>query len=378
MGTNSSLSARISRSNLLRYTLAITSAILACLVCGALQHFVGLPGCYAVLLLAVTFSAWYCGVGPTIPAVLICFAAASFGFVPRLEFVLVPTFDRWVGIIVFLVASSLVVLMGVWRQAENDRLLRAQDELEERVQERTADLDAVNRNLRELSARLMQLQDDERRRIARELHDSVGQTLAALGMNLSLVRNDVERMANTIAALNDSENLVREMSSEVRTISHLLHPPLLDEAGLCSAVRWYTDGFAQRSGIRVDLDLPDDFGRLPAEAETAIFRVVQESLTNIHRHSSSAVAKIRLRQPGVEVEVEIADKGKGMSPEKLQELAASGTPGVGIRGMRERLRQLGGTLEIESSRSGTVVTVKLPLERAAQDGLSVADPAAAA
>lgn len=378
MGTNSSLSARISRSNLLRYTLAITSAILACLICGALQHFVGLPGCYAVLLLAVTFSAWYCGVGPTIPAVLICFAAASFGFVPRLEFVTIPTLDRWVGIVVFLVASSLVVLMGVWRQAENDRLLRAQDELEERVRERTADLDAVNRNLRELSARLMQLQDDERRRIARELHDSVGQTLAALGMNLSLVRNDVERMSNVIAALNDSENLVREMSSEVRTISHLLHPPLLDEAGLCSAVRWYTDGFAQRSGIRVDLDLPDDFGRLPAEAETAIFRVVQESLTNIHRHAGSPVAKIRLRQPGAEIEVEIADRGKGMSPEKLQELAASGTPGVGIRGMRERLRQLGGTLEIESSRSGTVVTVKLPLERASQEGLSVADPAAAA
>jgi signal transduction histidine kinase len=146
---------------------------------------------------------------------------------------------------------------------------------------------------------------------------------------------------------------------------------------LCSAVRWYVDGFAQRSGIRVELDLPDDFGRLVAEAETAIFRVVQESLTNIHRHSGSPVARIRLRQPAAEVEVEIADKGKGMTPEKLQELTASGTPGVGIRGMRERLRQLGGTLEIESSKSGTVVTVKLPVERVSQAGLPVADPAAA-
>ena len=378
MGTNSSLSARISRSNVLRYSLAITSAVLACLICGILQYYAGLVGCYAVLLLAITFSAWYCGVGPTVAASLISLVAAVFGFAPRVPSFNTFNFETWIGILVLVAATLLVVLMGKQRHAENERLLRAQDELEERVRDRTADLDAVNRNLRELSARLMQLQDDERRRIARELHDSVGQTLAALGMNLSLVRNDVERMSNIISTLNDSENLVREMSSEVRTISHLLHPPLLDEAGLCSAVRWYVDGFAQRSGIRVELDLPEDFGRLVAEAETAVFRVVQESLTNIHRHSGSAVARIRLRQPGAEVEVEIADKGNGMTPEKLQELAATGTPGVGIRGMRERLRQLGGTLEIESSKSGTVVTVKLPVERVSPVALHVADPATAA
>ncbi|HKU25433.1 MAG TPA: sensor histidine kinase [Candidatus Sulfotelmatobacter sp.] len=378
MGTNSSLSARISRSNVLRYSLAITSALLACLICGILQYYAGLVGCYAVLLLAITFSAWYCGVGPTVAASLISLVAAVFGFAPRVPSFNTFNFEIWIGILVLVAATLLVVLMGKQRHAENERLLRAQDELEERVRDRTADLDAVNRNLRELSARLMQLQDDERRRIARELHDSVGQTLAALGMNLSLVRNDVERMSNIISTLNDSENLVREMSSEVRTISHLLHPPLLDEAGLCSAVRWYVDGFAQRSGIRVELDLPEDFGRLVAEAETAVFRVVQESLTNIHRHSGSAVARIRLRQPGAEVEVEIADKGNGMTPEKLQELAATGTPGVGIRGMRERLRQLGGTLEIESSKSGTVVTVKLPVERVSPVALHVADPATAA
>ena len=378
MGTNSSLSARISRSNVLRYSLATTTALFACLICGVMQYFAGSVGCYAVLLLAITFSAWYCGVGPTIAAVSISVAAAIFGFAPRMPSVASFNFENWIGILVFLAASLLVVLMGERRHTENERLLRAQDELEERVRERTADLDAVNRNLRELSARLMQLQDDERRRIARELHDSVGQTLAALGMNLSLVRNDVERMSNVISALNDSESLVREMSTEVRTISHLLHPPLLDEAGLCSAIRWYTDGFAQRSGIRVDLDLPDDFGRLAPEAETAIFRVVQESLTNIHRHSGSPVAKIQLRHPGDEVVVEIADKGKGMSPERLQELTATGTPGVGIRGMKERLRQLGGTLEIESGKSGTVVTLKLPLDRASHVSVSVGDPAAAA
>lgn len=224
----------------------------------------------------------------------------------------------------------------------------------------------------------MQLQDEERRRIARELHDSVGQMLAALGMNLSLVRGDVERLASIVTALNDSENLVREMSSEVRTISHLLHPPLLDEAGLCSALRWYVDGFAQRSKIRVDLDLPEDFERLPAELETAIFRVVQESLTNIHRHSCSPFAKIHIRQRGNQVFAEIEDKGKGIPPEKQTELATTGTPGVGIRGMKERLRQLGGTLEIESGEAGTVVILRMPIdEKKPTAGESVVNPAAA-
>jgi signal transduction histidine kinase len=158
----------------------------------------------------------------------------------------------------------------------------------------------------------------------------------------------------------------------------LLHPPLLDEAGLCSAVRWYVDGFAQRSGINVDLHLPEDFGRLPGEMETAIFRVIQESLTNIHRHSGSPVARIQLRQVGDQVAVEVSDKGKGIPRDKLEEMSSTGTPGVGIRGMRERLRQLGGALEIESAKAGTVVSVILPLERGPKpEGLSVVDHEAA-
>jgi len=378
MGTNTSLSVRISRNNLLRYALAVISALAAALICSGLHYFVGEAGCYVVLLLAVTFSAWYCGVGPTIPAVLICLVGATFGLLPKLHTSLFLNRAQWIGILMFLGSSVFVVLMGQWRRQENQRLLGAQSELEARVRERTADLDAVNRNLRELSARLMQLQDDERRRIARELHDSVGQTLAALGMNLSLVRGDVERLAGIVTALNDSENLVREMSSEVRTISHLLHPPLLDEAGLCSALRWYVDGFAQRSKIRVDLDMPDDFSRFSAEMETAIFRVVQECLTNIHRHSESPVAKIRLRHRGNQVVVEIEDKGKGIPPQKQEEMASTGTPGVGIRGMRERLRQLGGTLDIKSTEGGTLVTVRLPVaEKVSSPALSVVDPAAA-
>jgi signal transduction histidine kinase len=188
----------------------------------------------------------------------------------------------------------------------------------------------------------------------------------------------VERLSTVAVALTDSENLVRDMSKEVRTISHLLHPPLLDEAGLASALRWCVDGFAQRSRIKVDLDMPDDFGRLPSEMETAIFRVVQECLTNIHRHSGSPVAKIVLRQRHDEILIEISDQGKGIPAEKLEEMASSGTPGVGVRGMRERLRQLGGTLEIQSNSGGTTVTVRLPAEQTSPKvAESIADPAAA-
>jgi signal transduction histidine kinase len=301
---------------------------------------------------------------------------AVFGFAPHTFTPL--TRSDWIGILTLLISSMIVMALAEARRRQNDGLLKAQTELESKVEERTADLDAVNRNLRELSARLMQLQDDERRRIARELHDSVGQTLAALAMNLSLVRGDVERLSLIAATLTDSEGLVRSMSTEVRTISHLLHPPLLDEAGLVSAIRWYTDGFAQRSKIKVDLDLPEDMKRLPSEMETAIFRIVQECLTNIHRHSESSVAKIQVRQRQDHVLVEIQDRGKGIPLEKQEEMALSGTPGVGIRGMRERLRQLGGTLEISSNSHGTLVSVRLPVAGMPQvDDVSMAGPAAA-
>jgi signal transduction histidine kinase len=180
-------------------------------------------------------------------------------------------------------------------------------------------------------------------------------------MNLSAVRADVERLAATAANLVDSESLVQEMSKEVRTISHLLHPPLLDEAGLASAVRWYVEGFSQRSKIKVDLDLPDDFGRLPRESETAIFRVVQECLTNIHRHSGSSSARIRLRHHDGQVLVEVEDQGKGIPTEKQDEMASVGAPGVGVRGMRERLRQLGGALQINSNGTGTVIVARIPV-----------------
>jgi len=217
-------------------------------------------------------------------------------------------------------------------------------------------------SLRLLSGQLLHLQDQERRRIARELHDSAGQILAALGMNLSLVGSENGNIAPCAAkAIQESVGLVQELSRELRTISHLLHPPLLDEVGLASGLRSYLEGFTERSKIRVDLELPEDLGRLQQDLETAIFRIVQECLTNIHRHSESPVARIRIRRSNSQVSLEVEDRGKGIPSEKRGALDSGGTPGVGIRGMRERLRQLGGTLEINSSGRGTVVVARLPV-----------------
>ncbi len=217
-------------------------------------------------------------------------------------------------------------------------------------------------SLRVLSGQLMHLQDQERRRIARELHDSAGQILAALSMNLDLlVTNPATPFASAAKTVNESLLLVQELSRELRTISHLLHPPLLDEVGLASGLRSYLDGFTERSKIRVDLDLPSDLGRLSQDLETAIFRVVQECLTNIHRHSASLTARITITRSDTEMTVEVQDNGRGIPPEKRREMEAGGTPGVGIRGMRERLRQLGGSLHIQSNGNGTLVIARLPV-----------------
>src|SRR6266498_1021174 len=221
-------------------------------------------------------------------------------------------------------------------------------------------------NLRQLSARLLQLQDEERRRIARELHDSTGQMLAALSMTLApLIQSNSTLDPASAKAIKESLGIVRELTDEVRTMSHLLHPPLLDEVGLSSALRLYLEGFADRSRIKVDLEMPADFGRLPAELETAIFRVVQECLTNIHRHSESAVAKISISRTDSGVRIEVQDRGRGISPARRSEIELAGKAGVGIRGMRERIRQLGGTLEITAPRegTGTIVVACFPIDK---------------
>jgi len=243
-------------------------------------------------------------------------------------------------------------------QAEH-QLRRAHQQLEGKVKERTAELAAANQRLRVLTGRLLQLQDDERRKLSRELHDSAGQMLAALSMNCAALAQHITAPAAT-HLIADCQELITQMSSEIRTMSYLLHPPLLDEVGLESALRWYIDGFSNRSGIQTSLAMRKDFGRLSKEQEITLFRVVQESLTNVLRHSGSQSAKVELRRAPNQVELEIIDHGKGISPAQLATLR-SGSTGVGLGGMRERLSQFGGELSIDSSGVGTKVIAKLPI-----------------
>src|SRR6202166_3027111 len=273
MGTVNSLSARISGSMWVRYGFAVAATSVVLFSCHALSSLLNSSVPYILLLLVAACSAWYSGVGPAMAAVVLALGGMRYWFISPTHSFSAPDTAQSISMLAFLVASGAVITMGEARRRQNEKLRSGHAGLEDRVVERTADLDTANKNLRDLSARLLQLRDDERRRIARELHDSVGQLLAGLSMNLSAVRGDIELLAKTASTLSDSEALVQEMSKEVRTISHLLHPPLLDEAGLVSAVRWYVEGFAQRSKIKVDLDVPDDFGRLPREMETAIFPV---------------------------------------------------------------------------------------------------------
>jgi PAS domain S-box-containing protein len=249
-----------------------------------------------------------------------------------------------------------------------EALRKANDELEKKVAERTAALEGevidrkrVEMSLRELSGRLLRARDEERRHMARELHDNAGQTLVALGMNLFALQEAAKGQDPKLASLAaEGQKLSEDLSKEIRTLSYLLHPPLLDEVGLASALRWYVDGFSERSKIQVELEFPPDFGRLPAELELVIFRVVQESLTNVHRHSGSSSARIRLTQSERAVEFEISDRGKGIPPGRLGEMTAAKF-GVGVRGMEERVRQFRGTLQITSSPEGTLVAAKIPL-----------------
>ena len=241
------------------------------------------------------------------------------------------------------------------------------DALDTQVQFRTQELQRRNAEilhqsdlLRDLSGRLLLLQDEERRHIARELHDSAGQTLAALGMNLALLSQHAQDNPALLAkAVEDAQDLVQHLTQEIRTTSYLLHPPLLDEGGLSYALRWYVQGLTERSGLDIDLKIPENFERLSPEMELVIFRLVQECLTNIHRHSGSKTALIRVGREADKIYVEVQDQGKGMSQRQLAEVQSQGS-GVGIRGMRERLRQFHGELTIESNALGTKISAILP------------------
>jgi PAS domain S-box-containing protein len=445
---------------------------------------------YQTAWLAVVFAAWYCGLGPSIVTVIIGAVGIWYWFLPPAHSFGGKSVQEVSGLLGFLVFSAVIIALGEStrrsigkrEKAEQD-LLRAQEELEQGVRERTAALhkrtaeviekatlldlandaifiknkisgDAISywnkgaerlygwtarealgrdpaellrtsypiplaeieqhevwegelthstrdgrriivasrwttlRNdagdpvgwmeintditdrkraenaARSLSGRILTLQDDERRRIARGLHDSLGQYLAALKMQLGLMSMSNGDRSDLISEASD---IVDRCITETRTVSHLLHPPLLDEAGFGSAARWFVEGFAERSGITVDLSLPPDFGRLNSDIEITLFRALQEALTNVHRHSASSKADIRLVVEQRQVRLEIRDYGQGMPPETLRQLnEGAGKTGVGVAGMRERVRELGGYMTMHSDPRGTLLTVILPLTHASE------------
>ena len=240
--------------------------------------------------------------------------------------------------------------------------------LETKVQTRTLELElrnnevlAQSEQLRDLSVRLIETQDHERRRIARELHDSAGQTIAALLMNLARIQTAVKSSNPELASLaEETRKYTEDLSQEIRTTSYLLHPPLLDEIGLQAALNWYAEGLKQRSGLDLQLNIHPEFERQARDIELTIFRIVQECLTNIHRHSDSKTARIRIACEDAHVVLEVVDAGRGIPPEVLAKIQDNA--GVGLRGIRERVRQFGGQFRIESHEgSGTAVLVTLPL-----------------
>jgi signal transduction histidine kinase len=240
-----------------------------------------------------------------------------------------------------------------------------------------ADLHRKTRELERLNERIINLRDDERRQIARELHDSVGQLLAGLAMNNSVLQSKSRQLGGDVAkVLTESDALIQDAIRQTRTISYLLHPPLLDEAGLVSALRCYVEGFSQRSDILVTLDIPEQLTGLSKDMELCIFRIVQECLTNVHRHAESPSAGIRVKQDESSLRVEVEDSGKGMPSAIRGGGKVAAQTGVGLRGIRERLRQFGGTLHVHSNDKGTRVTAILPTSPSLSAGSVPAQPLA--
>lgn len=255
-------------------------------------------------------------------------------------------------------AGTLVGIVGIsWdvsqRKREKEALQQSQATLEFQVQQRT-------RELRSLSARLLQMRDDERRRLARELHDSFGQQLTAIVIDLDLLAKTAD--ANQQQLVSECRELLQGCLRETRTLSHLLHPPLLDELGFASAARWYVEGFAQRSGIEVEAEIPEDLGKLGGY-ELTFFRILQEALTNVHRHSQASRVFVLVEADAEAARLTVKDNGCGVSPKFLTQFMNSGTGGgIGLAGMRERVRDAGGKLELQSDDSGTTLLVSLPVE----------------
>ena len=269
----------------------------------------------------------------------------------------------WAVVIITAIRDTAGNLLGFGKVTRDftDRMLadKALHESRSRLQE-------SEKSLRELSLHLLRTQDEERRRIGRELHDSLGQTLSFMKMKLDSLKSltgdgKIDEIRQDLAEFG---RLVEDSVTEVRTISYLLYPPMLEELGLKSAISWYVDGFTKRSGIETTLEIPGDLGRLPRDAEMAVFRILQESLTNVHRHSASRTATVRLLLRDARLILKVSDQGKGIPSANLEESGEdwTGALGVGLRGMHERMRQLGGKLELESTSTGTTIVAEVPIE----------------
>jgi signal transduction histidine kinase len=388
MTTNPSPRFKLSRQTTARYAMALLITAAALVLRALLNPVLGDLGPLLSVYAAVTLTSVYLGAGPaTLTAILGLLGGTHF-FFPRDQFSFESRSDLAYTAGYLLVAATIIVL------AEKSRRALAQVEtarrtLEQKVDERTRELQVAVSKLQEemkvradmeearrrLSARMLNIQDEERRRIARELHDSMGQILAALKMTVSPLASAAPGSPNS-KRLDEVNELIDEAIRQTRTLSHLLHPPMLDELGLAAAASWYVTGFAQRSGIDVKVELPEE-RRFPGSVELALFRVLQESLTNILRHSGSKKAEVRMVIAGQELVLSVKDYGKGIAPERLEKFMTAGTDvGVGLGGMRERVRDLGGKLELQSQGAGTTVKVTLPLIQASSGSSSRSAPEA--
>jgi len=375
----------------IRYLLAVLVTVAALVTRLALGRFIGAHTPFSTLYPAIAFSALFLGIGPSLMCTLAGLIAVKLLF-------LTPAGPSFTAIEMelsaeYLVMAALLIMAGEIsnmsrRRAEKAEadLKEANDELESKIEARTQDLANSLESLQaeikariqkeeqlgELSARLIRLQDEERRRIARELHDSTGQTLAAIKLTLASFEKLISENPEATDLVCELETLTDQAVNDIRTTSHLLHPPLLDEVGFASAARWYVDGFAKRSGIKATLVL-DAAPVLPKPCELAFFRILQESLTNVLRHSGSSSVEICMESDAENAILRVTDHGTGIPAEKLNAFRETGAGvGVGLGGMKQRVRELGGELCVDSDSNGTCVRASLPIKSLVAQG-SAAD-----
>jgi PAS domain S-box-containing protein len=274
----------------------------------------------------------------------------------------------WANVIITALRDNAGKLVGFGKVTRDfTERIRTNEALRKEIEKKTEaerKLHESEKSLRQLSLRLLQMQDEERRRIGRDLHDSVGQYLVGLKMKVDSLKSSAERNHRPDASgLAECAQLAEEAIKDVRTISYLLYPPMLEELGLRSAIPWYLNGFTKRSGIKTTFEVSPDFDRISGDLELALFRVLQESLTNVHRHSGSSTATVRLLTKNRAVILQVIDEGKGIQSKSCEDRGQDwrGAIGVGLRGMNERMRQLGGDLELSSAQGGTTVSATVPL-----------------